>query len=269
MYVLLLSLLTGGTAGLAFFLYTINRGKQSMESEHSLLKIGHRGASGYCPENTMASFKKAAELGADLIELDIQLTKDGRLAVHHDPDIKRTTNGKGLLKNFSSSELRHFDAGSWFSQAYAGERIPHLEEVLGMLPETGLLIEIKSSSPFGEIEKQLACLLQDLPAIPPNVFVQSFDTSSVRLFHELMPEVPAGVLLKARPRRLSERKVKEYAGFAAFLNIKKTMVNRRNIRLIHKHGLKVFTWTVNSKKQIRIMKMLGVDGITTDFPDYM
>ena len=260
----LLFLLTGG----ALFLCTVIRKKKPV-SDRRPLRIGHRGASGYCPENTMASFKKAAELGADLIELDIRLTRDGRLAVHHDPDIKRTTNGKGLIKDFSSSELRQFDAGSWFSKRYAEERIPFIEEAFSMLPETGLLIEIKPSSPFGEIEVQLACLLQELPSIPPNLFVQSFDASSVRLFHELMPEVPAGVLLKPLSKRLSERTVQEYAEYAAFLNIKRTMAHSRNIRLIHNHGLKVFTWTVNSRKQMETLKSLGVDGITTDFPDYI
>lgn len=91
--------------------------------------IGHRGASAYAPENTFAAFEKARELGADFIELDVQLTKDGKLAVIHDDKVDRTTNGTGFVRHFTMKELKKFDAGSWFSPSFQGEKIPDLEDV--------------------------------------------------------------------------------------------------------------------------------------------
>src|SRR3990172_9877913 len=93
--------------------------------------IAHRGASGSCPENTLAAFRRAAALGADMIELDVQLTRDGEVVVIHDWTLDRTTSGTGPVRACSLAELRRLDAGAWFDAAFAGERVPTLGEVLG------------------------------------------------------------------------------------------------------------------------------------------
>src|SRR5215207_11286279 len=92
--------------------------------------VGHRGAMGHCPENTLASFARGLELGADWIEMDVHLSRDGAVVVIHDETLDRTTNGHGLVRDCNLAELTALDAGVWFSPAYAGERIPTLDELL-------------------------------------------------------------------------------------------------------------------------------------------
>ena len=94
------------------------------------LIYAHRGASAYAPENTMAAFYEAEKRGADGIELDVQMTKDGVLVVLHDEDVARTSNGRGLAREMTLSQLRELDFGSWFGPAWAGEKIPTLWQVL-------------------------------------------------------------------------------------------------------------------------------------------
>src|SRR5215475_6599931 len=95
-----------------------------------VLVIAHRGASGTCPENTLAAFRRAQELGAHMIELDVQLTRDGEVVVMHDWTLARTTDGRGRVASRTLAELRQLDAGSWFDPGYAREPVPTLREVL-------------------------------------------------------------------------------------------------------------------------------------------
>ncbi|CAH0345820.1 glycerophosphodiester phosphodiesterase family protein [Bacillus sp. CECT 9360] len=237
------------------------------------LIIAHRGASGYCPENTMASCKKAVELGADYIEIDVQLSRDGYLVVIHDPTLERTTNGKGYVRDYNFAELQQLDAGSWFHPDFKKERIPSLEELFDkVLPHTGLLIELKSPSLYPGIEKKLAetIVKRNLHnGENPSIMVQSFDTASVKKFHSFLPSIPAGVLIKHNPAGISERKLKALSTFAQFVNPKQTMMNERLKERIHLNGMKAFTWTVNNEKQIQKFKKMNLDGIATDFPDYL
>src|SRR5688572_14064462 len=104
--------------------------------------VGHRGAMGYCPENTMASFQRALELGADWIEFDVHLTRDGGIAVIHDETVDRTTSGRGLVKEHTLAELRQLDAGAWFGAEFAGEPIPSLDDVLAWARECDTVVDI-------------------------------------------------------------------------------------------------------------------------------
>jgi glycerophosphoryl diester phosphodiesterase len=108
--------------------------------------IGHRGASHIAPENTMASFEAALKLGVDGIETDVQETKDGQLVLCHDELLNRTTNGKGLIKDYTLKELKELSAGAWFSKEYENERIPLLEELLDILKNRDILINIEIKS---------------------------------------------------------------------------------------------------------------------------
>ena len=249
----------------------INRRKRSipiLSEQHAPLKIGHRGASGYCPENTMASYHKAIEMGVDVLEVDIHLSKDGVLVVHHDPTLERTTNGKGNLRDYSADELLKLDAGSWFHPDFKNERIPLLSEVLEAFStiDVGILIEIKHPSLYPGIERKLAEELQKKPAMgEKKIMVHSFDMSSMKHFHELLPNIPVGVLLN---RRISDQKLKEISKFATFANPKQTLLTPNLKTRIQSHGLKVFTWTVNNKKQMHSLKKMELDGIISDFPDF-
>ncbi|RFU61520.1 glycerophosphodiester phosphodiesterase family protein [Bacillus sp. V59.32b] len=239
----------------------------------SPLKIAHRGASGYCPENTLASCKKAVELGADFIEIDVQLSRDGNLVVIHDPTLERTTNGKGYVRDYNFVELQQLDAGSWFHPDFKNERIPSLEEVFDkVLPHTGILVELKSPSLYPGIEKKLAekIIKRNLQhGEKPLIMVQSFDTASVKRFNYLLPSIPAGVLIKHNPAGISERKLKALSTFSQFVNPKQTMMNERLKERIHLYGMKAFTWTVNNERYIQKFKKMNLDGIATDFPDFL
>lgn len=237
---------------------------------HSPLIIGHRGASGYCPENTMASYYKAIEMGVDFLEVDIHLSKDGVLVVHHDPTLDRTTDGKGNLRDYTAAELLKLDAGSWFHSRFKNERIPLLSEVLKtfLSDDIGILIEIKHPSLYPGIEKKLAEELVkcSVGSIGKNkVMIHSFDLNSMRTFHNLLPDIPVGLLIK---RHISDQKLKEISEFASFVNPKQTMLNQNLKTRIQKQGMKVFTWTVNNKKQIKLFNQMELDGIISDFPDY-
>ncbi|WP_285766378.1 glycerophosphodiester phosphodiesterase family protein [Peribacillus sp. SI8-4] len=233
------------------------------------LKIGHRGAAGYCPENTIASYEKAIELGADVLEVDIHLSKDDVLVVHHDPTLNRTTSGKGNVRDYTADELKKLDAGSWYHSRFKNERIPLLSEVLERFQsEAGFLIEIKHPSLYPGIEARLAEELRkftEITSVHTPVMVHSFDAESMKRFHLLMPDIQVGVLIK---RKIDDEALKEIAKFAAFLNPKQTILNPKLQLRIQKHGMKVFTWTVNNKQRLRLFEKMKVDGIISDFPDY-
>ncbi len=243
--------------------------QENLHTQHSPLKIGHRGAAGYCPENTIASYKKAIELGAEVLELDIHLSKDDVLVVHHDPTLNRTTSGKGNLRDYTAAELKELDAGSWYHPRFKNERIPLLSEVLERFrSEAGFLIELKHPALYPGIEAKLAEELRKFTAsasITQPILIHSFDAESMKRFHVLMPDVQVGVLIK---RRIDDETLKELAKFASFINPKQTILNPKLQQRIQKHGMKVYTWTVNNKNRVRMFEKMRIDGIISDFPDY-
>jgi glycerophosphoryl diester phosphodiesterase len=239
--------------------------------KHSFLKIGHRGAAGYCPENTFASFKKALELGVDYLELDIQMTKDGELVVIHDSTVNRTTNGKGKVKDFTLKEIQNLDAGSWFHSKFAGEKIPSFSEFLDEFAgKIGILLELKKPSLYPLIVEKTAeeLIKRKLTSPDHQIIVQSFDRDSLKRFHELLPSIPIGVLVKtAGVNLISNKELRSIASYVSYVNPKITMVNKRLIKRIHYHGLKTFIWTVKKKNDVTNLKSLQIEGIITDFPD--
>lgn len=238
---------------------------------HTFLKIGHRGAAGYCPENTFASFKKALDLGVDYLELDIQMTKDDELVVIHDSTVNRTTNGKGKVKDYTLKEIQLLDAGSWFHCNFAGEKIPSLSEFLDEFAgKIGILLELKKPSLYPQIvEKTAEELIKRKLTSPDNqIIVQSFDRHSLKRFHELLPAIPIGILVKnAGVKGISSKELRSLASYVSYVNPKITMVNKKLIKRIHNHGLKTIIWTVKKKIDLTSLKNLEVEGIISDFPD--
>ncbi|MBU8683098.1 glycerophosphodiester phosphodiesterase [Bacillus haynesii] len=230
--------------------------------------IAHRGASAYAPENTFAAFEKAVKLGADFIELDVQLTKDGKLAVIHDDKVDRTTNGTGFVREYTMNELEKLDAGSWFGPEFQGEKIPSLEAVLEKYQnKTGLLIEIKSSKTQPGIEKATGQLISRFDH-SMNTIVQSFDAGAMRALHHMYPSIPAAVLIRPRFGMLPRGRLRQIASFARYVSLKATMVSPFLIKSIHSCDLKALAWTVNGQKTGRRLKSWKIDGIITDYPDY-
>ncbi|WP_370636260.1 glycerophosphodiester phosphodiesterase [Cohnella sp. CFH 77786] len=241
-------------------------------NSRDLWKIAHRGASGYAPENTIAAFDLALKMNADLIEFDVQRSKDGKLVVIHDETVDRTTDGSGAVMDLTLEELRGLDAGSWFSDAYAGERIPTLGEVLDRYRgQIGFLIEIKSPWLYPGIEQQVADELRERVMDEPKrgeVIVQSFDHAAMRRFHALLPDIPIG-LLTFLPEDLTEDKLRDFAEFAEYVNPHLSLASGTLTDQIHSLGMKILPWTVRDKSQVEPLIRMGVDGIITDYPDYV
>ncbi len=226
--------------------------------------IAHRGASASAPENTMAAFRRAVELGARFIETDLHLSRDGRIVAIHDDTLERTTNGHGLVKDHTLKELREFDAGSWYSQQFAGQRIPSLEEILELAGEAdlGLYLEIKGGSGYG-IERALAAALHERHE-SHGVVVLSFDSRALELLNQLDRVLMTGLLCEDSKEDAVERAVKIGARQLA---PRGDLVTSQLVARAHFHGLQLVTWTVNKTEDMRALAAAGVDGIMTDHPD--
>lgn len=163
------------------------------------ISIAHRGASGQAPENTMAAFEKAYEYKADYFEVDVQMTKDGELILMHDTTVDRTTNGTGRVKDFTFEEIQALDAGSWFHESFADEKVPTLGEVLDRYTSSkmGILIELKNPELYPGIEQKIAeeLIQRNITTKDSNIIVQSFHWNSVKKIHQLLPDIATGVLI--------------------------------------------------------------------------
>lgn len=229
------------------------------------LRIGHRGAAGTHPENTLASFRQAVALGVDGVEFDVQRTRDGHLVVLHDPTLDRTTNRCGLVRDLTLDEVRRADAGSWKGPQFAGERVPTLREVIRELPASLLLfLELKAGSlHYPGIEEELLRVLDEEGALG-RTQVSSFDHQALHRLHRLAPDLPLGMLYTCNlmdPIGMAQA-VGAQALHPAFMWVTPDLVVRA-----HAAGLKVIAWTVNEPSFIQLMKASGVDGIISDFPD--
>ncbi|MCS0672079.1 glycerophosphodiester phosphodiesterase family protein [Cytobacillus firmus] len=223
--------------------------------------IAHRGASALAPENTLASFEKAIELGFDYIELDVRLSKDKQLVVIHDANVLRTTDGEGLIEDLTVKEIKKLDAGSWFSPAYAGERIPLLNEVLKEVSgKTGIIIEMKSPENQPGMTEILADMLNSYK--PDNqIKVQSFHINEIKKFHQLAPEIPAGLLLS---KHLDLFHLASYREFASFLSVHHLLLSKSFINQAELFGYEIYSWTISKQYQFADMQRLGVQGIISD-----
>jgi glycerophosphoryl diester phosphodiesterase len=222
-----------------------------------VLAIGHRGNSLFAPENTVAAFKSA--LGkADLVEFDGQLSQDGVLMIMHDTSVTRTTDGTGNLTSLTTAQLKTLDAGSWFSAAFAGERVPTLEEALtNIIPAAIPLIERKGGAPADYV-----AVLRRLNALT-NVVVQAFDWVFLAGVRDLEPRIPL-CALGSGTFSLSSLISITNAG-ARIVAWEKTGVTASMVELVHGQGLQVFVWTVDGP-EIKNFIDLGVDGIISNDP---
>ncbi|MFH1175371.1 MAG: glycerophosphodiester phosphodiesterase family protein [bacterium] len=223
-----------------------------------MLKIGHRGAKGYEPENTLASFKKALDLGVDAIELDVYVCETGELVVIHDDKVDRTTNGEGLVEEKTFEELQALDAGN-------GNKIPTLEEALNLINKKAIVnIELKGEKTAKPVSELLKRYITKKRWQSDLFLVSSFSHRELFDFHNLMPQIRTGALVVGIP--LGYAKFAEKLG-AYSVNLSMEFINQDFVDDAHKRGMKVFVWTVNDLDDIERMKKLGVDGIFSDFPD--
>ncbi len=227
--------------------------------------IGHRGASGHAPENTLAAFRRAVELGARFIETDLQLSRDSRLVAIHDDTLDRTTNGRGPVNRLTLAELRELDAGSWFGPQFAGERIPTLQEILQFARETDVVfyLEIKSSSGAWGMEHTVVGALREAQEVVRPV-VLSFDHDTLAAVRRIEPTLMTGFLFQWPLEDAVDLAIR--AG-ARQLAPHGDQVTPELVTAARHNNLQVVTWTINAPAQMRALISAGVDGIMTDYPD--
>ncbi|MCO5165506.1 MAG: glycerophosphodiester phosphodiesterase [Planctomycetes bacterium] len=254
-------------------------------------RTGHRGARGLAPENTLEGFRRALEAGVDMLELDVQLTRDGDVVVIHDPLVDRTTDwagpGPGAVAALSLAELARLDAGHAFTpdggQSFPfrgqGVRIPRLVEVLEALP--GVLITVEVKSPHPALVAQVVALVRR--HAPERVVLASADHATLRALRRAAPELPSSFsgrevrdfyllsrlgltgLLFRSPGRLIQAPLWSDHDRGRGLRL----VGPALLRAAHASGRAVHVWTVNEPATMRALIALGVDGITTDRPDVL
>lgn len=228
------------------------------------LVIAHRGASGYAPENTMAAFQLAQELGSDGLEFDVQLTRDGIPVVIHDELLTRTTGYQGYVGDLNLNELSKLDAGGWMSPKWKGEPIPTLEQVLQKYNGLFLNVELKNSKMAypGLEEKVIELVLKYCK--PDQVILSSFNHQSVQKLKQIAPTLPTGLLYSTEPKQILNYAI-EIGAFAVHPDYK--LLSQARMESYIKQGLHVNTWTVNESRDMEFCIKLGVDGIITNYPD--
>lgn len=252
--------------------------------------IAHRGASEYGPENSLAAYNQAIKMGANYIELDVQMTKDGHLIVMHDQSLKRTTNAKKmypnrspwLVRDFNLEEIRKLDAGSWFNRKYQRmarkefkkQRVPTFEEVIQFVEKkgkrkVGLFIELKEPSLYPGVEEKVVTIMKNHGVSnDPSFIFLSKDESSLRKLKELDPSAK---IIQLYPRSMFKglnvnrefKRIKEYAaGIGPSIDI----VTPNLIKKAHLNGLFVDPWTINKLDDMAKLLSIGVDGEITNNP---
>ncbi|MFF3178033.1 glycerophosphodiester phosphodiesterase [Streptomyces sp. NPDC057900] len=217
----------------------------------SFLTIGHRGVMGVEPENTLRSFVHAEQAGMDLIELDLHLSKDGALAVMHDADVDRTTDGKGPIAEKTMAELRELDAGQ-------GERVPFFEEVLDAVG-SAMQAEIKDVA----AARTLAEVMRRRELVD-RVEVISFHDEAIAEIAQLVPGVRTALVASRWGKDVVDR-AKAVGATRLVLNVRR--ITLELVEKAHAEGLTVVGWVVNTQDHLRLARGLGLDGATTDFPE--
>jgi len=219
-----------------------------------MIRIGHRGAKAYAPENTLASFGRAIEIGVDAVELDVRKTKDDKLVVIHDPDIKRTTNGEGFVAELTLKEIKGFSSEG-------GEKIPAFDEALEFLDKkVKVLIELKETG----VEKHVLSEVRKR-GLEKNVIITSFLEDALRKVRELDKEIEIG-LIYAKHSNPVKAALELKANYLVALY---RFIHTANVQKAHENGLQVIVWTINTPEEVEAFAKKGVDGIASDKPDIL
>jgi len=225
------------------------------------LVYGHRGVRGARPENTLAAFEHAAEEGAEGVELDVRVDRDGELVVLHDPTFERVTGGADMraASELPYEEIRRIDVGS-------GERAPRLTEVLSLAQARGLRVNVEMKHDVPDRGAVVRATARKLQAFDPRVpvIVSSFDPRMVAAFGALSPRIPRALLVHRTRWSMATLELARSLGHAA--HVERILTQGRTVRRLAQSGLVVNVWTVNDAGEARDLAALGVDGIITDVP---
>lgn len=223
-----------------------------------MLKIGHRGAKGHTPENTLISFQTAMDIGVDGTELDVHLTSDLQLICIHDDTLDRTTSGTGLINSFTLSELKALRIDNL-------HEIPTLEEVFALIDKKIFVnIELKGKNTAKPVVDVIESYLNGKNWNYNHFLISSFDWIALQEIRSLNPNIALGVL--------TQTDLGLAIGFADFIQAKSIhpyfhLLTKENTALMQQKGFQVFPWTVNELEDIQKIKSFQVDGIISDFPD--
>lgn len=230
--------------------------------------IGHRGAKAYAPENTLASFHAAADMGVEWVEMDVKLTKDGEAIIFHDESLDRCTNATGLVAETDFATIRELDAGSWFGESFMGEKIPTLEEAAEMVlnRQLGLNLEIKPC-PGREVETAevaLDILSRLWPEDGPMPLISSFSHVTLETAMDMIPEWPRALLI--------DEELPNWQEIAEYLQVSALHVNMQHLTrdLVDEYietQKPVLAYTVNQPDKARELVRWGIDGFFSDNPD--
>lgn len=237
----------------------------------ALLVIGHRGSAGTAPENTHPSFQAAADAGADMIELDVRLTADRELVVHHDMRLWRTTGVRKRIQDLAAAEITNLDAGERFARRFRGATVPDLASVLAWRPaRLGINIEVKTQGdtrgPSAHVDPLLG-LLDRTPSA--KLLVSSFDDRFLALLHSVEPRLPLGCLyLPARDRARGPGALARATGAGIFI-CSTSQAKPALMRAARAAGLAVLVYGVNTVRQAQRSRALGARGVITDVPAHL
>lgn len=275
--------------------------KQQRQDLENFQIIGHRGASGYAPEHTWASYERAMAMGVDYLELDVHMTADGKLVAIHDDTLDRTTNGQGPVKDHTVAELKTLDAGSWFNDAhpeyanddFVGEQMLTLKEVIDRYGhKIHYYIETKSPKDYPEMQKALVSKLESEGLVQSgSVVIQSFSQDSLKEVHELNPDIPLVQLLwyshgensqkleewtgvTPSPDHITDTDFQAIADYAVgvgpnYMYKGEPVISSDFVDQAHANDLLVHTYTINKPEEMRRLIDWGVDGMFTNFPDVL
>lgn len=223
-----------------------------------MLVIGHRGAKGLYPENTLGSVQKAIEIGVDMVEVDVHVCQSGEVVVIHDAKVDRTTNGHGYVIRKSLDQLKQLDAGQ-------GEPVPTLREVLDLIDRRiAINIELKGKQTLGPVLKIVNEYIQTKNWDVEHFILSTFMRKKLKRLSRVQSTLQIGALLAYRPWGFIQF-AESLSAYSVHLNLR--IASPRLIDSAKQKGMKVFVWTVNEPDDIVRMQEYGVDGIFSDFPD--
>ncbi|MGR3762783.1 glycerophosphodiester phosphodiesterase [Rossellomorea sp. NS-SX7] len=259
-------------------------GNEPQMNDNQILNISHRGASGHAPEHTLASYELGDQMGGDYIELDLQMTKDGELIALHDETLDRTTNGTGLVKDYTLEDIKALDAGSWFNEAYpekakeefAGLQVQTLQEVIEHFGKNkNYYIETKSPEVYPGMEEKLLEILEEYNLTRQNgpssrVIIQSFSEESLQKVHNLNDQIPLVQLLDYKTQAtITDEELAHYSEYAVGLGMSYKKIDEAYVQKVREHDLLIHPYTVNEKEDMKQLLEWGVTGMFTNYPDVL
>ena len=231
----------------------------------SWIRIAHRGASGNAPENTLAAFKKAIEIGVDAVELDLHGSADGEVVVIHDASLDRTTDHSGPVNQTALETIKQADAGGWFAPEFAGEPVPTLAEALECIgKEAVAVLEIKDPL----IAEAVVAKVHETQSLDLTVII-SFHTSVLQTVRALAPRIPTGWLIGSPNNHASPEQLCQQLGElgSPLLNVNHQLITAEFAYEVRRRGIALWCWTVDDIVRMREMKAFGVQGITSNYPE--